>query len=229
MGQLEHKPPVKLAVFDFDGTSISGNSPVLLVGHLIRHCMLRPTVSLRIGFWAFAYKFRLPQNESWVRSLVFTAFEGKPQREVDDYLMKFYDEVIAPRFRPQADKAMENLQEQGCEVMVVSATWEPIVVRAMQFHPFTCQLSTSMKIDEQGCYTREVDGIPVEGEEKIKVVKRWADARYGEGNWTLEHAFGDHHSDRPLLDAAHFAHAVTPDAPLARTAKENGWEVLDWD
>ena len=54
--------PVRLAAFDFDGTSLDGNSPVMLVKHLAKLRMLNPTVLLRIGLWAAAYKFRLPQN-----------------------------------------------------------------------------------------------------------------------------------------------------------------------
>ena len=81
--------PIRLVVYDFDGTSITGNSPVMLVNHLIHKRMLTPWASLRIGFWAFAYKFRLPQNESWVRTLVFSAFQGQPKNQVDAYLARF--------------------------------------------------------------------------------------------------------------------------------------------
>ena len=73
----EGDAPARLAVFDFDGTSIEGNSPVLLVQHLMERGMLRKRVIFRILLWAAAYKLRLPQNESKVRSLVFTAFEGR--------------------------------------------------------------------------------------------------------------------------------------------------------
>ena len=72
----------RLAVFDFDGTSIAGNSPVLLVSHLLRRKMLKKRVVFRILLWAAAYKLRLPQNEAAVRGLVFTAFEGKPAAEL---------------------------------------------------------------------------------------------------------------------------------------------------
>ncbi len=32
--------PVEIAAFDFDGTCISGNSPVILVSHLVRKGLL---------------------------------------------------------------------------------------------------------------------------------------------------------------------------------------------
>ena len=38
----------RLAVFDFDGTSIAGNSPVLLVQHLMRRKMLKKRVGCRL-------------------------------------------------------------------------------------------------------------------------------------------------------------------------------------
>ena len=124
--------PAQLAVFDFDGTSIAGNSPVLLVRHLTSRGMLKPSAVLRIVAWALAYKLRLPQNESWVRSLVFSAFEGRPAAEVDRFLADFYDDAVSPLFRPAADAAMREHARAGHVVVVISATFEPIILRAMQ-------------------------------------------------------------------------------------------------
>ncbi|GAA6489340.1 MULTISPECIES: HAD family hydrolase [Gordonibacter] len=220
--------PARLAVFDFDGTSIEGNSPVLLVQHLMERGMLRKRVIFRILLWAAAYKLRLPQNESKVRSLVFTAFEGRSAEEVDRFLADFYDERIALLFRPEADAAMRAHAAAGDTVVVISATFEPIILRAMEHHPFAFQISTRMRKAPDGTYTREVEGLPVEGEEKIAAVQRFGDNRFGPGNWVLDSAYGDHHSDRAVLGAARHAFAVDPDRPLARTAREKGWTVLGW-
>ena len=217
----------RIAAFDFDGTSMDGNSPVLLVLYLAKKNMLSNLDALRIGLWGLRYKFRLPQDEAWVRGMVFRAFEGKPVEEVDQFLYRFYDEEIAPRFRAAADAAMERHRMAGETVLVVSATFEPIVRRAMETHPIDGQVSTRMRI-EDGAYTRNVDGKPVEGAEKLAAIKRWCDAAYGEGNWELAHAYGDHHSDRPMLDAAEHAFAVDPDRPLSRTAKQKNWTILEW-
>ncbi len=76
-----------------------------------------------------------------------------------------------------------------------------------------------MKTDSDGRYTREVEGLPVEGSQKLEVLTREANARFGEGNWVLTHAYGDHHSDRTLLAAAEHPFAVTPDRPLRHCAQ----------
>lgn len=219
----------ELVVFDFDGTSISGNSPVLLVRYLAARKMLAPSVLARIMAWAVAYKLRLPQNEAWVRGLVFTAFRGMPASEVDAFLRTFYDEVVAKRFRAAADEAMREHARLGRTVVVVSATFEPIVERARELHPFAFQVSTRMKKAADGTYMCEVEGLPVEGAEKLAAIRRFADARFGAGKWELAYAYGDHHSDRTILSAARTAFAVTPDRPLARTARKEGWRILDWD
>lgn len=217
----------RVAAFDFDGTSMDGNSPVLLVLYLAKKNLLSNLDTLRIGLWALRYKLRLPQDEAWVRGMVFRAFEGKPVEEVDRFLYRFYDEEIAPRFRTAADAAMERHRRAGETVLIVSATFEPIVRRAMETHPIDGQASTRMRV-EDGLYTCDVDGLPVEGAEKLVAIKKWCDAAYGEGNWELTYAYGDHHSDRLMLDAAKNAFAVNPDRPLSRTAKQKKWTVLEW-
>ncbi|MCL1797341.1 MAG: HAD-IB family hydrolase [Eggerthellaceae bacterium] len=226
--QANKKSRVQLAVFDFDGTSISGNSPVLLVRYLHQRRLLKHFTVFKIMLWATAYKLRLPQKETWVRSLVFTAFQGKPQDECDRLMGDFFDERIAQLFRADAEEAMQAHLQAGRVVVVISATFEPIVVRAAQFHPFNHQVATKMRVDDAGRYTCEVDGAPVEGLEKVRAIQRFADAHYGKGNWELAFAYGDHHSDRPLLFAARHAFAVTPDCPLKRTAVKENWEILKW-
>ena len=229
MGNDPHNKPVEIVAFDFDGTCISGNSPVILVVSLMKEGKLEKGISLRIGLWGLAYKLRLPQNESWVRGAVFSAFESKKREGVDAYLRQFFNERLERIFRKQADAEIQRHRDAGREVWAISATFEPIILEAMEHHGYTGQVSTRMAVDENGCYTRKVEGLPVEGEQKLEVLRRMANERYGEGGWVLKHAYGDHHSDRTLLAAAEVAHAVTPDRPLRRTAKAQGWEILDWE
>ena len=221
---------VRIAAFDFDGTCIKGNSPVMLVRHLKRNGMIRKRILSKILLWAAAYKLRLPQEEAWVRGLVFTAFEGMDKKRADQFLMDFYDSVIelGGRFRAQAHQTMERLQADGVEVLIVSATFEPIVRRAVQCHPVDGQLATHMAVDSEGRYITRVEGECIEGEAKVRAIKEYADAKYGEGAWELSHAFGDHHSDAAMLSAAVHPFAVNPDNPLSRCAKRNGWTILEW-
>lgn len=218
--------PARLVVFDFDGTCISGNSPVQLYKYLVRHKMLRTRYVIRIFLWGAAYLFHFPQDEAGVRGLVFSAFEGWPTDKVDQFIRNFYDEEIEPLYRAPADDKMREHMAAGDTVVVISATFEQIIKRAMETHAFKHQVSVRMKVDENGCYTREVDGIPIEGEEKVRRVERFGDEMFGPGNWVLAVAYGDHYSDIPLLESAQTAFAVTPGPALKREAKKRGWGIL---
>ena len=140
----------------------------------------------------------------------------------------FYDSHLEKLFRAQANEVIEEHRAAGREVWAVTATFEPLIQQAMTQHGYTQAFSTRMKIDSDGRYTREVEGLPVEGSQKLEVLTREANARFGKGNWVLTHAYGDHHSDRTLLAAAEHPFAVTPDRPLRRTARNREWPILNW-
>ena len=163
-----------------------------------------------------------------MRGAVFSAFKGKKQEEVDRFLERFYDDHLDKLFREKADEAIAYHRSLGREVWVVSATFEPLICQAMKRHGYTKEFATRMATDRAGCYTCRVEGLPVEGEEKLARVTAYANKRYGEGNWVISYAYGDHHSDRALLSAAQHPCAVTPDRPLRRTAEEQGWDILAW-
>ena len=218
----------KVAVFDFDHTCIEGSSPFALVHRLAADQKLNVMTTTRISAWGIRYKLRLPHDQNWVRSQVFKAFVGVPKDVADSYMRDFYDKYIEPRFRPAAHRAMLDHKEAGHDVIVVSASFEPIVLRAMEHHPFDDQVSTRMKVNPDGTYSCEVEGEPIQGDEKLAAIKRICNARYGAGNWRVIAAYGDHHSDVPMLASAEHAFAITPNGKLERIAKDRGWTILDW-
>ena len=90
---------------------------------------------------------------------MFTAFEGQSRESVDAFLSDFYDREIEAQGRfAQADEVMNRLREEGVEVLIVSATFGPIVRRALDFHPIDGCLCTEMRVDAQGRYTTRVEG-----------------------------------------------------------------------
>lgn len=218
---------VQLVVFDFDGTCIDGKSPLLLTFYLLKRRDLGLGHGMLIGLWGLAYKLHLPNiNQSWVRGQVFNAFKGMKKEQADQIMHDFYDEKIAHLFRPELEEAIARHRHEGRVIMVVSATFEPIIDRMAQFYDIDYHICTRMAVDANGCYTDKVVGLPVEGAEKVSAVRRFANERYGVGNWEIAYAYSDHYSDRPLLYAAEHPYAVDPDSGLTRTAKAEGWPVI---
>lgn len=218
----------KLAVFDFDGTCISGNSPYILTWYLHYKGRMTPKTAAQLISWGIAYKLHLPQNESWVRGLVFRAFKGETREFVDEFLREFCREEVLPLMRPKAIECMEDCHARGLTVVMVSATFEPILLEAGKVLPYDYQMSTRMQVTEDNRYTNLVEGLPCEGAEKVRALKSFADAQFGQGNWDVVESYGDHHSDIPIISLAKHGFAVTPDKTLKRCAKREGWTILDW-
>lgn len=219
---------VTIAAFDFDGTCISGSSPKKLVDALGRSGRLSLWKLFRIGCWGLAYKLNLPKDAEGVRTRVFSAFKGDPAVQVNAFLCRFFHQRIAPLYRTDADAAMMAHLEAGHAVVLVSASFEPMIAAAMVDHPIEFALASRMKIDAAGDYTDQVDGLPTEGPEKIAVLEEFADSYFGAGRWELGWAYGDHYSDVPMLQAAAHPCAVTPDNKLRRYAADHGWDILEW-
>lgn len=219
---------VTVAAFDFDGTCISGSSPKKLVASLSRMKLLSLYKIFRIASWGVAYKLNLPKDPNGVRQRVFSAFAGCYAANVNDFLHRFYREKISGLYRPDAEAAMVAHLEAGHSVVLISASFEPIIASAMMEHTIPIVMATRMSIDEDGRYTGQIEGLPTEGPDKIIVLRKFLDEFYGEGKWEIGWAYGDHYSDLTLLQAAEHPCAVTPDSKLLKHANEHGWDVLDW-
>lgn len=229
MTSSAHTPARRIAVFDFDGTSIDGQSGSLFTRYLLSHGMMSPARLARLVWWGARYKLHLPFRQGEARELVFGALRGQTSEAVDALMASFHDDVLAPLYRPQALREVAWCHEKGMLVLLVSATFEPIAEVASRRMGADGFAATRMERDAQGRYTGRVDGPVVAGAEKCRAVERWCDAHLGAGAWVLERAYADHHTDAPLLAAAREARAVCPGKTLAISARRQGWPVLDWD
>ncbi|MDY2626519.1 MAG: HAD-IB family hydrolase [Coriobacteriales bacterium] len=225
-GPVQHRHKVPIAVFDFDGTIIDGQSSVALVLLLIRKRLMSLPEAVPVGWWGLRYKLHLPHEQYEVRSRVFEKLLPLTVDEVDRLCDELYRKKLVPEMREQAVNIIERYKSHGVEVLIVSASFESIisrVSRGLGVH----QISTKMKVKDNH-YTPELAAAPVEGYEKPHQLKEWANERYGEGGWRLVAAYGDHHTDIPLLSMAEHGYAVEPDWLLGQMAKSEGWTVLRW-
>lgn len=218
-----------VAVFDFDGTSIRGQSGSLLTRYLFRNGIMSPRRLARLIWWGVRYKLHLPYRQAESRELVFGALAGWGAEEVDALMGRFHDEVIAPLYRPRALEEVRRCHEAGLTVLLVSATFEPIARLGARTMGADGYVATRMELDPSGSYTGRVDGPVVAGAEKYRAAERWCDERLGRGRWSLEATYGDHHTDVDLLSRARRPFAVCPGKTLAATARRRGWQILDWD
>ena len=218
-----------VAVFDYDGTVIDGQSGWLISLYLYKRGFVSLWRATRLVWWGLRYKLHLPHREEEARELVLGAVSHMSADEVDQIMRDFHDEVLIPLYREQAVEEIRRRNAEGCATLLLSATFQQIADRAADYLSMTGAVATQLERDENGNYTGHVSGDVVEGDEKPIAACRWADERYGKGNWRLAYAYGDHRSDAKLLDLADEAFAVCPKKTLKPLAKRGGWTVLDWE
>ena len=217
-----------VAVFDFDGTVIDGQSGWLISVYLFKKNLVSPLRAGRLLWWGARYKLGLPHREEEARELVLGAVSHMRPEEVDRVMCEFHDEVLLPRYRQQAVDEIHKREDEGCATLLLSATFQQIADRAAECLSMTAGVATKLERAEDGSYTGRVSGDVVEGDYKPIAAEHWANERFGEGEWRLAYAYGDHRSDAKLLEEADEAFAVCPKKALKPLAKKGGWTILDW-
>ena len=218
---------VSLAVFDFDGTLLDGASPVRLVRFLMAKRIMPISTGAKIGRWAFKYKFNRPVEQAEVRGYVFDGMQTLSADQVRDLMVDLYHDELKPLLRRTGLAQIEQAKREGKRVALVSASFRPIVSELAKDIGTDLFVCTEMEIVD-GFYTGNVICAPPEGVHKLLQLKQRADELFGEGNWTIDSAWGDHISDEPILSAALRPVAVNPERLLRMRATSLNWTICNW-
>ena len=218
----------RLAIFDYDGTIVSGQSGLLISRYMFSLKLMKKRHVSCLIWWGIRYLLHLPHREGEARERVFKGLSDEPPEEVDAFMREFHDAVLAPLYRPKAEAEVARCKAEGYPVLIVSATFSMLADMAAEYLGADAAIATVMERDEDGMYTGRVQGDVIEGKAKLTAIRRWADDRYGAGNWEISRAYADHYSDRDLLGSVAHPYAVCPDGLLRRYAKKRGWDILNW-
>jgi HAD superfamily hydrolase (TIGR01490 family) len=218
---------MQLVAFDFDGTMIGVSSPVRLIARLYRARIMPKKAIAKSFVWGVRYKMGEELNQAKPRRYIFSSFKDFAASDANAIMRNLYIEELRPQLLAPALDCVRQHQAAGRAVVVVSASFEPIIAELSRDIGAAAYICTRMEVVD-GAYTGETIGEPPEGEQKLIQFKEWANAAYGRGGWTLTHAYGDHFSDVPLLSLASTPVAVDPDRRLEAYAKEQHWQIVEW-
>jgi HAD superfamily hydrolase (TIGR01490 family) len=122
-------------------------------------------------------------------------------------------------------RAVQDHRRRGDRLILVSASLDLYVERvASQLQMDHC-ICTKATLTSDGRIAGTLDGANCYGEEKIRRLSSWV----GDDRDRVHLlAYGDHHSDLPLLEWADRGILVNPSRKLERTAVERGLEIVRW-
>lgn len=183
--------PVKLAIFDFDGTLIEGDSIVPYIRLAKRLKAISPVrflgIVLRAPLWAMKII-----SDSCYKSCALGFYASlSPERQLALDRV-FTDEYLLPRIFRQGQAALEAKKHEGYHVLLLSASTE----NYMQ------HVAKALKVDGLICTTLDKQAKVTEnckGETKVRRLQEYLKENELDVDWDASCAFGDSKSDLPVL------------------------------
>ena len=152
-----------------------------------------------------------------------------PIEQLHAWREEFVQQRIRPLIVDAGWKAIAHHQEQGDELILITATNEFLTTPIAQLLGIRHLIASKAECDAQGNYTGESCGVPSYREGKITRLHEWLAAEGRSWNDYEEIIFySDSHNDLPLLSLVHRPIIVNPDQQLLAHAREKNWEIVDF-
>ena len=198
-----------LALFDFDGTLIPGDSIVAYTRFALRRGRMRPGAYLLSAAHGAGYLLGLEdENQSKSHAL---AFRGRLSPADRDELDRAFAGALLARVYPAARARLEEHRQAGRVALLVTASPECYMRFVGPALGFRAVLATPVS-DENAVHGN------CKGEEKIRRVMQWLRENGVDADFSASFAYGDSKSDLPMLKLCGHPVLVNPKPALLRSA-----------
>ena len=215
---------MEAAFFDLDKTVIASASMVAFGRRFYDAGMISRRTVLR-GLWGQLVYLHLGASEeklTRMRETVLALTRGWDQGKVSAIVEDALTSVVEPIIYAEALELMADHRRAGRRIVIVSASPEEIVNPIGRLLDVDDVLASRSQVDHEGRYTGEM-AFYAYGPFKVDAMEDLA-ARRGI-DLAASFAYSDSYTDLPMLEAVGHPVAVNPDRPLAKAARDRGYEV----
>lgn len=208
-----------LAIFDFDGTMLSGDSIVGYIAYAVKHgfesrfSIIRHTINALSTLSGFK---SIENGKS--SALSFLKYMDSATQE--EFNRSFCREVLFPRIYPKAKKSMERHHREGCHILLVSASPDAYLKYMKEFLPIDDVLASPT--DHDGTVSSST-----RGPKKVRRVENWAKSQNFEINWQTSWAFGNSINDLPVMHLCGRPVCINPTRRMRKMAV--GLPIEHWN
>jgi HAD superfamily hydrolase (TIGR01490 family) len=210
------------AFFDLDDTLVAGDSDALW------HTYLRQSgrAGLREKLWVRWHRWRCRSgrsDEATYVAMQTRTIAGAAVKDVRRWYEECFVRLAEERLFPEAGRLVETHRRRGHHLVLCTG------VNTLRCEPIQRRLGldaiigTELEIADGRC-TGSIVGALCAGVEKAARIERYAVERGMDLG--MSYAYGDSHTDLPMLEAVGHPTAVNPDPVLKVVARERGWPVL---
>lgn len=217
---------MRLAIFDLDGTLLSGDSDCEWMEFLSDEGVLdRASAGAALAGVRGRYKDGTISQDEFSRFFI-DLLRGHAPARLHDWHAHYMQKKILPKLRTRGREAVTRHRALGDLLLLSTATnrflTEPIAAEL----GFEHLIATEPELKD-GLYTGEFTGVANMREGKVRRLEAWLAAR-GEGLASFSEIwfYSDSCNDIPLLSCATHPVVVDPDAALEAHARASGWPIV---
>ncbi len=216
------------AFFDIDGTLVQTN-----VVHYYAYFQWQTLSWLSRVWWLASFLPKIPYyalldalNRSLFNRVFFSNYRNIAVKEARQWSRERLQPYLIQALFPEAQRQIQQHQSRGELIVLVTGSldfiMEPLreVLQADELFAVTLE-------EEGGYFTGKLQGIPISGAEKARLIRD-----YAKGKGILleqSYAYGDSIADLPMLQAVGYPRVVNPDRKLRKIAIAAQWPIYNWD
>ncbi len=217
---------MKLTLFDLDGTLIPGDSDHAF-GEFLITLGWTDAQDYRRANDAFYRQYQAEQLDVAAYIDFCTApWRDRDAAELRAASQRFMAEVMAPQITPQARHLVQQHQQAGDLVALVTATNEFITRPVAAAFGMDHLIAVRLQRDGAGRATGRIEGTPSFRHGKVPRVQQWlADLGLRWEDFERTRFYSDSTNDLPLLERVDDPVATNPSAALQAIAQQRGWAI----
>lgn len=146
--------------------------------------------------------------------------------QVDALAKECVEKYILPKQFKQSKTLIAELNKDGVEMVIISASVAFLVKAVGERLSINHSLGIDL-VEQSGCYSAEISGVPSYREGKVTRLKEWLQQQ--PSDYSQIHFFTDSINDLPLCQEADFAYLVNPCPLLKPYGEQKNWTILEWD
>jgi len=225
---LLHSPPDNsrpTVAVDLEGTLTAGSAWRGMYNYLLAHSQGRGVRGFYYGRLPEYFARRLTGRDMrefknrWIHDLL-RLFSGYSEEEFQEMATWAVENELWPKRRHDVLAELEQHQQNGRRIIVVTGLYEPYVAALVAKLPGFEAIGTPI-IFEDGRLTGELAAPFNVSEKKVEKLQPFM----SEGK--IFGAYGDTAADRFMLTISQHPVAVHPDKALRRLAQAEGWRIME--
>jgi len=213
------------AFFDFDETLLEVESGRLGIQWLWDRRMVPLGYILKIQAANFFYQRQLLSDERMVRILL-TFYKKRRFLDFQKGAEDFYRKYLKPHLAPRILSRVRFHKNEGHLLVLISGSVRYLLEPVIKDLEFDYLLCTDLEVGPDGLMTGKPKGLVCVDHNKKKLTLKLAQ------NIGLDlansYAYGNHHSDLPLLEIVGHPHVVEPTQILKKVARQRSWPILTY-